>query len=47
MYATMGEVIAGDAGGHMPIVRPMPTMFERAGVPCLSLGRELAHLPGP
>jgi hypothetical protein len=47
VYAVTG---AGVAGGPVPpdgVVLARPTVFERAGVPCLALGRELDHLPGP
>lgn len=52
VYAVTGEALAGSVGGSAgeELVRPWPTVFERAsaaGARCLTIGRELDHLPGP
>ena len=50
VHAVTGRVLAtgpADAGGSPRSVEPVPTVFERAGVRCLALGRELDTLPGP
>jgi hypothetical protein len=56
VYAVTGEGVAGRRLGPPPLsgttiraVYPQPTVFERAteaGARCLTLGRELDHLPG-
>ncbi len=50
VHAVTGAVLAGPPTPPPGIVRPAPTVFDRAsatGVRCLTLGRELDHLPGP